>query len=820
MKKVLFLFVIVFISLQVIAASSINGKIVDDNTQLPLEFVNVALLKDGSQTPVAGVSTDLNGVFLISGIGNGKYTLRFSFIGYNPIVKALNVTSKDLNLGVIKLAEDSKNLQEVEVMGQGSQMRFDIDKKVFSVDQNIAAAGGSATEVLQNIPSVDVDNEGNVSLRNSTNVEVWINGKPSGLTADNRAQVLQQMPAESIQEIEIMTNPSAKFNPEGTSGIINLVLKKNRKAGYYGSVSAGVLYSQGSKPGGTLGTNINYSSGRFDAYMNVGLRAMNFKGGGYNERYNLSGADTLSLLNQKSDMYRGFRGVFGRAGIDYRLNDKNTLSLSGFGMFGDGYSESNINYSLKDFVNNTERNYSRLNTGTGTRPSMNVSLDHKYEIDKDGSNIMTSLSFSNHERSSNETYVQTENNVVTSDITQNFAGENNEVQFKLDYTKKFTQNTRLEAGWQSVVQERASPATAVNNMTTPATDLPSYYNEFSYDEQIHAAYATFGSRMDKLSIQGGLRAEYQDKQWENKYYNAMNELQVENSNYEPIVQLFPSAYLTYTLPENNELQLNYSRRINRPRGRSINPFRDFSDSTSISFGNPDLLPELTSAFEFNYLKSWDNHSVSASAYYRFTDDVIQGVRFVNNGILENTSMNVTKSNNTGVELVAKNRIFKVVNLTSSLNMYYNTMEAGTYTSIYDNSITTAIPEQEMFSWSGRVMANIILGKTTFAQLSGNYSAPRLIAQGKESSSYAIDLGLRQTFFNKNLSLNFMVRDLLDSRRRASVTSGNGFSQKSESYFRGRMLGLTVSYNFGNMKPKQTNGKKSEESLDSNMDSME
>ncbi|MDO9153344.1 MAG: outer membrane beta-barrel family protein [Paludibacter sp.] len=820
MKNIFISLLFIVFSFPLFALYTIKGKIVDATTQSPLDFVNVALYKQNEEAPATGVVSDVKGDFQLPNVPKGKYFLRVSFVGYNTINIPLNVSEKELNMGMIKLFEDNKTLTEVQVIGQGTQMRFEIDKKVFSVDQNIAAAGGSASEVLQNIPAVEVDGEGNVSLRNSSSVEVWINGKPSGLTAENRAQILQQMPAESIQEIEIMTNPSAKFNPEGTSGIINLVLKKNRKGGYYGSVSAGTIYAQGGKPGATLGANVNYSSGKIDAYLNVGYRAMNFQGGGYFDRYNLkttgSLVDTLSLLSQQNVMKRGFSGLFTRAGIDYRLNDKNTLSLTGFGMAGSGYSVTNIDYSVKNYLTNATRKYARQNTGAGTRPSLNLSLDHKYEIDKNGSNLMTSLSYSTHKRASEETYVQTENQIKTSDITQIYSGNNNELQFKIDYTKKFDQNTRLETGWQSTAQNRASPANGIDNTKTPPADIKSYFNEFLYNEQIHAAYVTYGSRIDKLSIQGGLRAEYMLKDWENKYYTNANVIKSDKSNYKPVVQLFPSAYLSYTLPKNNELQLNFTRRINRARGREINPFRNYSDSTNISFGNPDLLPELTSAFEFNYLKTWDNHSLSASAYYRFTDDVMQSVRFMNKGVMENTTMNVTNSNNTGVELVAKNRFFKLINLTSSVNLYYNRMEAATYTSLYDNTLITNIPEQQMFSWSGRIMANIILGKNTFAQISGDYSAPRLVAQGKESSSYAIDLGLRQTFLNQNLSLNFMVRDLLDSRRRSLITWGDGFYQKSQSYFHGRMIGLTATYNFGNMKPKKTQ-RKQENNQDMNFE---
>lgn len=812
MKKFFFILLLSCFVFPAFALMTIKGKVVDATTQTPIDFVNIALLKPNSEAPAAGVTSDEQGNFVLPDVPNGKYNLRISFVGYNTINLPLNMNGKEINMGTIKLIENSKALNEIQVVGQGSQMRFDIDKKVFTVDQNIASAGGSATEVLQNIPSVDVDNEGNISLRNNSSVEVWINGKPSGLTADNRAQILQQMPAESIESIEVMTNPSAKFNPEGTSGIINLVLKKNRKGGYFGSVSAGAMYTQGAKPGGTLGANINYNNSKIDAYLNIGYRNMNFSGGGLTNRFNYTGLDTL-LLQQETKMTRGFSGLFTRAGIDYRINDKHTVSLNGFGMFGSGYSETKMDNSLTNLTTNVERKYSRENSGTGNRPSFNASFDYKWDIDSKGSNLMSSISYSKHQRTSIDRYTQTEQNATTSDIEQKFEGGNNELLFKIDFTKKFNENNRLEAGWQSKNESRLSPASAIDKLAGPAVALKTYFNTFTYNEQIHAAYFTYGGKFNKLSVQAGLRGEYQIKDWLNEYYQN-NQLISDKSNYEPVLQLFPSAYLSYALPKNNELQLNLSRRINRPRGREINPFRDYSDSTNITFGNPDLLPVLTSSFELNYLKSWDNHSLSASAYYRFTDDVSQNVQFFNNGTMENTWMNVSKSDNTGLELVAKNRLFKIVNLTSSLNFYYSKMGEDSITSLYNSLLTTTIPAQEMFSWAGKVMANIVLGKTTFAQISGDYSSPRLIAQGKQSASYAIDLGLRQTFFNRNLSLNFMVRDLLNSRSRNTITYGEGFYQTNETYFHGRMIGLTATYNFGNMKPKKA---RQQETQDMNMD---
>lgn len=818
MKHLLLVSLLLLVTLPALALQTIRGTIVDGTTQKPIDFVNVALLKGENAPPTTGVVTDEKGNFLLPNVPPGKYVLKVSFVGYNTLTIPLNVDNRELNIGKVKLTEDSKTLSEVQVIGQGTQMRFEIDKKVFSVDQNIAAAGGSATEVLQNIPSVDVDNEGNVSLRNNSSVEVWINGKPSGLTAENRAQILQQMPAESIESIEIMTNPSAKFNPEGTAGIINLVMKRNRKAGYYGSVSAGTMWNIGSSPGFNSGLNFNYSSGLFDAYINVGYRAMNFNGGGSTNRFNLNGTDTLSLLSQDSRSTRSFKGLFTRAGVNYRFHENHSVGLSGFGMMGGGSGSNDIRYTLTNMQNNALlRDYYRLTNESGTRPGMNVALDYKWDIDKLGSNLMSSITYSAHQRSEVEEYLQKDRLISdSSKIEQSTNGNNREWEFKLDYTKKFTEKTRLEAGWQSSVEDRFGPSSAIDLLTN--RPLHAYFNEFDYSEQIHSGYLTFGSTFNKLTLQAGLRGEY-------FWRNPVNTTKLDDGT--PVktdfgakgeMQWFPSMFLSYSLPDNNELQMNITRRVNRPRGRQINPFRDFSDSTNISYGNLELKPEYTTAFEFNYLKTWDNHSMSSTLYHRFTDDVIQGVSYINGKTLESTFMNVTQSQSTGLELVVKNNLFRILNLTSSLNFYYNLLEASTYTNPYNQAVVTTIPGQENFTWSGRVMGNIILGKNTFGQITADYSAPRLIAQGKQSSSYAIDLGLRQTFLDRNLSVNLMVRDLLDSRRRSSITWGTGFYQQSESYFHGRMVGVTATYNFGNMKPKRNEQRREDSgSMDMGMD---
>ena len=812
MKKIVSFFLLLCLVSPLWAAESIKGLVVDAADQSPLDYVNITLFKDGSIKPITLVSTDTNGAFILPTIENGKYNVRLSYVGFTTVNQTVEVKNTSVNLGVIKMEADSKKLGEVEVVGQGSQMRFEIDKKVFSVDQNIASSGGSASDVLKNIPSVTVDNEGNVSLRKDGNVEIWINGKASGLTADNRAQVLQQLPAESIESIELMTNPSAKYNPEGSAGIINLVLKKERKAGYYGSVSAGLIYPDGGKVGQNLGANINYSSSKFDAYINLGYRAMNFQGGGFSNRYNKNKAGIDStLISQNNIMNNSFGGLFLRAGIDYRLDSKNTLGLSGFGMAGSGNSTNTINYKQIDLLTNTtQRDYSRTNTGSGTRPSVNMNLDYSHEFDKKGNTFMSTLSYSNHVRGGDNRFEQSDLPTPFNDVTQRSTDKNNEIMLKGDYTNKLTESSKLELGWQNTVSNRLSNASGLYTQTS--VQLPAYKNDFNYDEQIHAAYVTYGNKIGSFSIQGGLRGEYFWKKSTNTTAIGQQTIPAKS-----IIQFFPSMYLSYELKNKDEIQLNYSRRVNRPRGRQINPFRDYSDSTNISYGNPDLSPEYSSALELNYLKNWENQMLSASVYYHNTTNVIERVSFLNGGTMENTYMNLSKSQNTGLELVSKNRIFTILNLTTSVNLYYSKLDASVYQNPYNLSLTTTIPGQNNFSWSANMLANFLLSKTLSGQITGEYESPELVAQGTEAARYSIDLGMRKTFMDRKLSVSLMARDILNSNKHSSTTSGAGFSQTSETFFHGRMVGVTFSYNFGNMKPKAADMKKKQSSQDMNME---
>lgn len=800
-------------------AAVVKGKVVDEQSA-PLAFANVALRQKTEGGAFYGITTDQNGLFELKDIKTvGTYTLEVSFMGYSTVTKTINITdaSQTIRTGIITLREDAAMLGEVEVMGQASQVRFDIDKKVFNVDAAVAAAGASATDILENIPSVDVDQDGEVSLRNSANVEIWINGRPSGLNEDNRAQILQQMPAGSIQSVEIITNPSAKFNPEGTAGIINIVLKKDREMGYYGSVSAAGSINTNKNPGANASVNFNLNHKVVDFYINAGFNWDKFRNSQLTDRYAFTPgtdpvrSDTLSFLqNQVFGNSKGI-GAFARTGLDFHLNDKNTLSLSGTFHVGRRNSESINYYTAVDWATMDTSLYRRISSNDGTRPSYSACLEHTYEIDSIGSEIRTSLEYSYHNNPGDFYYEQYSDVgfMPEYDQIQRRDGRMRSARFKMDYTQKIRDNMKVEAGIYGSWDDRLSPSRTWN--IEDGDSLLQQYNDFHYREWIGAAYCTYGARFGGFSFSVGLRGEYTNTRVISNDTEEGGALPIDTSYF----KIYPTAFLSYDFGKGHELQANYTRRINRPRGRQLNPFRDLSDSTNVQFGNPYLSPEISSAVELNYIKSWDMHVLSVSAFYRFSDYCMERVRFLDTDrVMNSTFENVAKRQSAGLEIVAKNKFANWVNMTTTLNGYFSNM-ADVYYDVYGTGDPVLLyPKTNSFSWSARIMLNFLIPYGMSAQLTGQYRSANLVAQGKSVDQYSLDFGFRKSFLNRKLNLALSIRDLLNSRKWANTTWGDNFWQYSAFLPHGTNFKLTLTYNFGTGDNKQK--RRSEGGMDDSM----
>ena len=805
------------------AQGQVKGKVLDKQTSEPLGFVNVKVTQQGTDKFVGGGMTDADGNFGVAGLKDGNYTLTLTFVGYKDLTRqfAISSANREQHFKLLYMAEDSKLLKGVTVTGQRATMKLEVDRKSFDVGQLISNAGQSASDVLDNVPSVEVDNDGNVSLRGNSSVEVWINGKASGLTSDNRAQILQQLPAESIERVEVIDNPSAKFSAEGSAGIINIVLKKDRKAGYYGSVQAG-----GDTRGGANSSfNINYNSRLIDTYLNIGYRHRANKG-------HTESQQTSNTYNQAygSDNKRWGNNLFTRAGLTLHATTKDDLSLSGMLMHGGGRSRSFTPYmytAVADGLNDY-----RLDRLNRSRDKMNMyygefnyrhSFSDKHFIDFTADMSRWKMDGDNWYQDST---VVDMGDDAPGNITYSYQYRpqhinNNRKELKLEYENQVTKDFKIEAGYQGEFSHENTPQESYVDKTSfgglNATEDKLFYNRFIYKQNLHAFYTTLSYKLGPVSAMAGLRGEYwhvntESYTWEQEHDASLREKPFKKDYF----QLFPSLFLAWQMTETQQLQLNYTRRLRRPWGGELNSFRDTRDATTVSFGNPHLTPEFSNSFSLNYLKQWTDHSLLLSAYYRPTTDVIQRISYKNqeDGLFYSTSMNVAKSVSTGMELTVKNKLFRILDLTTSANAYYYRLNGFKYD--IDGQTVTGKADHN-FTWNARMTASLILPYDISMQATGRYNARQVITQGYRKANYSMDLGLRKNFMNKLFTLAINCRDLFDSRRFETYTSGQNFTRHQINRRGGRRVSMTLTWNFGNMKQKKARQKGGNQNGDMQMD---
>ena len=819
MKRFIIFFLLCLCAYTGWAQGIVKGKILDRQKSEPLGFVNIKVTEQGSDKFVGGGITDAGGNFNVSGLKDGKYTLTLTFMGYKDVTRQFEITptKRDVQFKLLYMAEDAKQLNEVTVTGQRATMKLEVDRKSFDVGQLISNAGQSASDVLDNVPSIEVDNDGNVSLRGNSSVEVWINGKASGLTSDNRAQILQQLPAESIERIEVIDNPSAKFSAEGSAGIINIVLKKDRKAGYYGSVQAG----GDTRGGANTSFNVNYNSRLIDSYINLGYRHRANTG-------HMESQQTSDTYNQTYDSDSKQRGnnFFTRAGVTLHATTKDDFSLSGMLMHGGGNSHSYTPY-IYTAVANGLNNYqldriNRSRTGMDMRYgefNYRHSFNDKHFID-------FTADLSSWKMNGDNWYQDSTVVVGIDDVTYSYQYRpqyinNHRKELKLEYENQVTKNFKIEAGYNGNFSRENTPQESYMDNTsfdgTNASEDKLFFNRFIYKQDLHAFYTTLSYKFGALSLMGGLRGEYwrvntESYTWEQEHDASLREQPFKKDYF----QLFPSVFMSWQMTETQQLQLNYTRRLRRPWGGQLNSFRDTRDATTVSFGNPYLTPEFSNSFSLNYLKQWNDHSLLVSAYYRPTTDVIQRISYKNkeDGLFYQTSMNVAKSVSTGLEMTVKNKLWRILDLTTSANAYYYRLNGFSYD--IDGQTVTGNSDHN-FTWNTRMTASLMLPYDISIQTTGRYTARQVITQGYRKANYSIDFGARKNFFNKLFTLSVNCRDLLDSRRFETFTSGPNFTRHQINRRGGRRMSMTLTWNFGNMKQKKRPNKSHNSENDMPMD---
>lgn len=765
------------------ANGRIYGKVIDGSTQKGVGFATVTVLKPADSTIVSGVLTEENGDFSIDNLKTDSYILQVKFIGYEPLYKNFSLApgQSTQDLGNFALKESTAQLSAVDVTAQKAAYSMSLDKKVFDVSKSLTSVGGSAEDVLKEVPSVMVDIDGNVSLRNGS-PKIFVNGKSTTLTLD-------QIPAETIEKIEVITNPSAKYSAEGMSGIINIVLKKNRKPGINGRLSAGADTRGGYNGGG----NLNIYKNPFNVSLSYFLHHRNSPYTGTTQRENLFNNSTLA---QTSDGKRYGQFQMGRVGIDYFMDNRNTLTLQG-GIGGGDFNSRETLTSVYDFTDDLLDSSSIRKT----RDQHNFrfvfgDLDYKHTFKKEGHEITGNLHLSKSDHGGSGNYFTSfydhSDKLEDYHLDQENRQDGDGVRFsgQADYVNPLTETIKLEAGLK--YSDRSSNSDydvydlikAGNASDTVHNELLS--SDYKYDEKTYAAYVQFSQEFKKFGYQLGLRAEQ---------YSYSGAIPSEGKTFEPTngeLGLFPSAYLTYKITQGDQLQLNYSRRVNRPNFWQRIPYTDYSDPQNLRKGNPDLKPEFTNSLEFSYNKLFGQSNFLATLYYRNTNNEIIRYSEPYHGspdTLISYSINANSNNAYGAEFTLQTQLTDWWNFTANFNLFQTKISA----TLNKREVTT-----DALSWFGKINTEAMLPADFSVQLSGNYSGPTPTPQGKNYRYGSLDLGVKKSFLKKkNATLTLTLSDIFNTDKYKSIYEVPGvFNQTRIRQRESRYLRLTFTYSFG------------------------
>ncbi len=773
----------------------ISGIIIDAETNETIPYASAILLDRKTKATVRIVQSDLDGNFTIPNLPNGVFSFKASYIGYQTMVRdSISITAKlkAINLGTIKMKTGKGNLlSEVTVTGQKPTMQLGIDKKVFSVDQSLVSEGGSATDVLQNVPSIQTDMDGNVSLRGSSGVRVLIDGKPSLIAGGDVAQILKSIPASSIETVEVISNPSAKYDAEGQSGIINIVLKKNRKLGLNGSLAL----TAGNRSNYNANTSLSFQNNKINLYGNYSYRDGNRLMGGFNNISYLTPINAIAFAGQARDSKYADKGHNLKAGMDYYLAKNTVISLSGGLNFRDNNENEQLAINQFGINNNPLQLSNRVNTEDGNGKSYDLTLDLNQKFKKNGQELSGNISFSERDRDNfqfynTNTYFNNSGATIPNRI-QNTYRDNYNKNFtaQLDFTTPFGKLGKIETGYRSQISN------AKNNTIADSLHNSGFYqfidelsNDFNSKDQVHAIYVNYQNQIENFGYQIGLRGESANLDTRMGAYD-QNGAIMYSPGQVAYTRLYPSIYITQKLRGDHQLQASYSRRVNRPRGWDTNPFLDVSDPFNHRRGNVNLLPEDVHAFELSYSKFFKTFSLVSSVYLRKTNDVIQRVRTDpdQNGITLTTPQNLTNSTNSGVELIGKFDLVKNWNFTANVNLYQRSIKGVPAFGIVEN---------DGFSYNANLTNNFTLPLGISLQVRGEYRAKEIMAQGVRKAMYGVDAGGKVDFYDKKASLSLNVRDLLNTRKWQMQTVGNTSVTDFSRFMQGRMASLTLSYRFG------------------------
>ncbi|RAW00026.1 TonB-dependent receptor [Pseudochryseolinea flava] len=777
MNRLLPTIIIVLLSTVSLLAQQISIKgTVTDEQNTPVPFASTALYNLDSAL-VTGTVSDETGSFTIN-TTPGSYYLKVTFLAYQEKTIGNLSLSADVNLGNIVLQSSPQLLNEVEVVAQKSSMELQLDKRVFNVGQDLSNAGGSASDVLSNIPSVSVDVDGSVSLRGSENVRILIDGKPSGLILRS-PDALKNLQGNMIERVEVITNPSSRYDAAGEVGIINIVLKKNKANGINGTftLTGGIpaLY------GGSYSINVRQKNINFFSSYGASYRSTK----GYSRSYqDFPTSDTSYTQNGDLRSKELSHNITG--GLDYYINDFNTLTGSLQYNWSDGVNNSKLTYN--DFQNGQLFN-TVIRTDREEEDEENIegSINYRKTFEQKGREFTLDYKYIKSVDAEHSNYLQ--QSTEGTSIIQRGDNDSREKNWLIqsDYIHPIGNSGKIESGLKTTTRVVDNDY-ALENQDNDGewTSLPAFNNNMVYTERIHAGYVMAGNKFGKVSAQAGLRGEYSDIKTELTETNDINHREYFN--------LFPSVNLGYEFTPDRTFQLSYSYRINRPEFRDLLPFSNFTDSRVFFVGNPNLNPEYTHAYETSYLLNWEGGSILSSLYYRARKGVIQRINELNSdGTTFIIPVNLATQDAYGFEFN--------LSLTPTKWWQVNT-NANLYRAITEGKYQDETLYSDTYTMNGRVMSKLTFQKAFEFQASFNYNAPRITTQGKQRSSYSLDLAASRDILKGKGTLTANVRDLLNTRLRRSITDIPEYYSSSTSQRRGRQFAITFTYRLNRVKDKE------------------
>ncbi|MEI6411490.1 MAG: TonB-dependent receptor, partial [Bacteroidota bacterium] len=825
------------------------GKVIDDATGKGIGYASVQLIGMKFDTTqhrmvkglIAGQLTEENGDFSLENLPiRGDFTLKIAFLGYASTEQTvtfgipgrgqegqpgdkkpegqqgfngkngqgnsmkMNPGAFDKDLGNIRLGASAEILKEVTIEGNSGQITLALDKKVYHVDKDASAAGGTAEDALKNIPSLNVDIDGNLTMRSAA-PQLFVDGRPTNLTLD-------QIPSDAIDNVEVITNPSAKYDASGgNAGIVNIVLKKDRRVGYNGSVRGGV----DARGRVNLGGDLNAREGKINVFVGGNLNQRKSISSGGTDRYNLTGNPLTNVFQQSASQNTGYFAM-GRGGIDWFIDNRNTLTASGNYNGGNFDSGDDLKIQTDTLRNSGLRTGHALRNSSSSRNhgSYGSQLLYKHLFPKEGKELTADLNL-------NGSRSKSQGNFTTNYLDQNRQsvqrqegkGSNAFFTAQTDFSNPLNGGRKMELGARAAIRDFRSENNSFNRINNEYVLAPNFAGRYKFNDQVYAAYGTFSQSYPKWGFQGGLRAESSvytgvllgnDSTFTNKY---------------PI-SLFPSAFATYKINDADNVQLSYSRRINRPNFFQLIPFPDFSDSLQLSVGNPGLKPEFTNSLELSYQNIINsNHNVLVSVYYKRASNLITRYQSLQKDVIPgrnvivSTYQNSNSSTAYGTELTVKNTVFKIVDITSNINLY---------NSIVDARNISANLKIEQFTWFIKENLSLRLPLNITFQANGSYQSrtafsidggreggfrgggggggwgggPTNTAQGYSIPVWFVDLSLRKDLWKRKASITLSVQDVFRSRRNGSHAESAFFIQDTWRRRDPQLARINFSYRFG------------------------